>query len=347
MKKVLFFAAVTLAAASCLKDEAVVVETSQELNFKAMANVSTKADAQLTGTVLTGDYRIYASATQRNADGTIENPTYFTDMPFDTEDAVPTAASTYHAWDADADAMEPIYWPIGGCQLDYVAYAMPVDVHDATPALTDGPVASYDNETTDVSSLLAFDNWDTYKNQVDVLYAVKNGATTTDNAGSNTVGLTFNHAQALLVFEAKVNIADVLQIDEVKIDGLLVKGDFIVDNTKNNLNASWQNLATVSGEDVVAEGADPAADNIGEALANTTGFEQVGSTLLVPQQPALNFVVTYTVSGKTMQYTYNHARTSWEKGKKYIYRLDFTLNEVVVTETVVDYVDVEYPTPLS
>ena len=36
MKKVLFLAVVSLAAASCLKNEAFVVETPQELTFKAV-----------------------------------------------------------------------------------------------------------------------------------------------------------------------------------------------------------------------------------------------------------------------------------------------------------------------
>lgn len=348
MKKVLLLTVAAMAAASCLKSETVMIETPQELSFQAISKVQSKADAQLDGAFLTEPYRIYASATQRKADGTVENASYFTDKAFDTEDTAPTAASTYHAWDEAADAKAPIYWPIGGCVLDYIAYAMPADVHGTLP------VASYDNEATDVASMLAFDSWDTYANQVDVLYAVSNGATTEMNAGvDKSVALTFNHAQALLVFQAKVNIPDVLQINEIKINGLLVKGDFVVDNTKNNLVAGWQNLVTVANEDVIAPGADPAADFISavdatpEYLTETADFAQVGSTLLIPQQPALNFVVTYTISGKTMQYEFNHTRESWEMGKKYIYSLDFTLNEIVITEDVTEYLDVPNPAPLS
>ena len=356
MKKVLFLAVVSLAAASCLKNEAFVVETPQELTFKAVANVATKADAQLEGTLLNKDYRIYASATQRKADGTIENASYFTDKTFatDTTKAI-DASSRYQAMELISGEWQvsPIYWPLGGCSVDYIAYAMPGEVHDATPDLDDDPDATYKNEDTDVASHLAFKGWDTYKNQVDVLYAVKNGANTTEHAGSATLPLTFNHAQALLVFQAKVNDKHehVMQINEIKMNGLLVKGDFVVDNTKNNLLVEWANLLAVPGEDVVAPGATPENDNIhafdpaedptadaSEYLDNTADFEQVGSSLLIPQQPALNFVVTYTISGKTMKYEYNHSRAAWEMGKKYVYKLDFTLNEVVITESVVDFV---------
>ena len=35
---------------------------------------------------------------------------------------------------------------------------------------------------------------------------------------------------------------NVMQINEIKMNGLLVKGDFVVDNTRNNLIAEWENL---------------------------------------------------------------------------------------------------------
>ena len=361
MKKVLFLAVVSLAAASCLKNEAFVVEAPQELTFKAVTNVATKADAQLEGTSLNKFYRIYASATQRRADGSIENASYFTDKTFatDTTKAI-GASSKYQAMELINGEWQvsPIYWPLGGCFVDYIAYAMPSDVHDANPALENGPVAAYANEATDVASHLAFKEWDTYQQQVDVLYAVKNGANTTEHAGAATLPLTFNHTQALLVFQAKVNIDSVLQINEIKLNNLLVKGDFVVDNTKNNLIAEWENLITMPDEDVVAPGADPENDNlhayvegedpkVAEYLDNTNKFEQVGSSLLIPQQPTLNFVVTYTVSGKTMQYEYNHERSTWEMGKKYVYKLDFTLNEIVITQDVEDFETTEYPLPLK
>ena len=44
-----------------------------------------------------------------------------------------------------------------------------------------------------------------------------------------------------------------------------------------------------------------------------------------------------------MNYTYNEARGTWEMGKKYIYKLDMTLSEIILTEEVADFVDAAVP----
>ena len=38
-----------------------------------------------------------------------------------------------------------------------------------------------------------------------------------------------------------------------------------------------------------------------------------------------------------MDYTYAVTRGSWDAGKKYIYNLDLTVNEIIITESVVDF----------
>jgi len=48
-----------------------------------------------------------------------------------------------------------------------------------------------------------------------------------------------------------------------------VNGDFVIDNTKNNLNAHWENLAPVATKDIVAPGATPAADYLDAANLTT------------------------------------------------------------------------------
>lgn len=335
MKKSLFIVGMAaLVLGACHKVDTVVTETPQEIGFKAISANATKANAQLEGTTLTKDYSIYASATQKNAAGTIENPAFFVDQQFQTEATTVDASSQYRAWDGTAAA--PIYWPVGGAAVDFLAYALPTDKHGT-------PAATYANQAEDVASIVAFNDWNTYDNQVDLLYAVNNGATSSTSGASDYVKLSFKHAQALLVFQAKVNIADAITINSITINGLKVKGTFTVDNSRNDLVASWSNLETVDAMNTIAIGADSNTDNLGEALANTTEFAQIGSTLLVPQQPRLNFTVNYTMGGNTMNYTYNEARGTWEMGKKYIYKLDMTLSEIILTEEVADFVDAAAP----
>lgn len=325
MKKSLFILGVAiLALASCAKTQVISTESPTPIAFKAVVSNAVKADAQLEGTVLGVDYGMYVSAAQFKADGGIETAAYFTDVEFLTADNPITATSEYKA-------ATPIYWPIGNAALDFVAYAMPTAAHGVAPS------ATYDNVATNVASKVTFATWDTYANQVDLLYDVKNGATTAANAlvpNNKTVNFTFKHAQALLVFQAKVNTADVITINSITIPDLLVNGDFVIDNTKNALNAHWEGLTAVAGEDIVAPGA-----NLGTPLdaAAVADFVQVGNSLLIPQQPRINFTINYTIGVNTMEYTVNLDRGNWEMGKKYVYQLNITLNEIIATQTVVDF----------
>lgn len=335
MKKSLFFACIaTLGLSACFKAETVVTEQPQEIGFKAISSNATKADAQLEGTVLNTTYSIYASATQKNPAGVIENAAFFVNQRFWTDNDPVTASSQYRAWGPNAAA--PIYWPVGGVSIDFLAYAMPTEKYGT-------PAATYANATTDVASVVAFEDWNTYENQVDLLYAANNAAKSSTSGAENYVKLSFKHAQALLVFQAKVNTANAVTINSITINGLKVKGTFTVDNSRNDLVASWSDLEAVADKNVIAAGANSGADNLGEAIVSTTEYAQIGSTLLVPEQPRLNFTINYTMGGKTMDYTYNEARGTWEMGKKYIYKLDMTLSEIILTEDVQDFVDAAVP----
>lgn len=336
MKKTIILLGAAIALAACNRSEVVTTVAPQEIGFKVVSSAATRADAQLEGTLLTKDYSIYASATQKKTDGTIENAAYFKDQQFQTEDATVSASSQYRAW--DGTAASPIYWPIGGAVVDFLAYALPTAKHGT-------PAATYGAEGTDVASIVAFEAWDTYANQVDLLFAANNGLTAAANSAAPFVHMNFDHAQALLIFQVKTNAADAFTINSITIDGLKVKGTFTVDNSRNNLVAAWSALEAVAGEDIIAPGADPAADNLGEAVT-ATSYAQIGSSLLIPQQPRLNFVVNYTLGGKTMEYTYNEARGTWEMGKKYIYKLDVTLNEIILTEEVADFTEDDLEIPL-
>ena len=81
-------------------------------------------------------------------------------------------------------------------------------------------------------------------------------------------------------------------------------------------------------------------------LTAESNFHQLGETLLIPEQEKVCFVIKYTVGGKTMYYKYNDLRGIWSKGAKYIYNLDINLEEIVITESVADFVSNPIPVAL-
>lgn len=315
MKKAfLFLSAAAIMLAACNKSETVRSELNSqpgEMTIKAMSTVMTKA-GELTGGVLPNSYGIYAAATQKNSSGLIENRSFFPspyEQLFGTEEADPastgTAAATagsdtrkWHAGSYSGDpkvyANTPMYWPIGGVVMDFLAYAVPMaDHNDPLAVLNDDgvikPVAEqpantgadwavcWDNQYSDVASKFTFYDVDTYVNQVDVMFAKANNQTSLANGGGSagrSIAMQFNHAQALLIFNVRVDEAEVANKLNIKEIGFYTKdrvedmlehqlaldsgntshvlaaltdadvtlktfGTFCVDNSRNDLVYSW------------------------------------------------------------------------------------------------------------
>lgn len=406
MKKTLILAgAALLALAACNKSEVVTIETSNEMTFKAVASNVTKG-AELTGTVMPNTYAIYAAATQKNANGNIENPRFFattTEQLFGTDVATPVAETPWRAGAFDGASLAfvpaPIYWPLGGVKMDFLAYAMPQVDHNDIAVSDDAAsdwTAFWNNASTDAASKLSFNGVDTYDNQVDVLYAVANDRTSANSGASDYVPMTFKHAQALLIFNIKKNdvnaelmvkeIAfytpervEAIRADQVAVAGgataalaaladtdvtLKTVGTFTVDNTRNTLLADWTYGATwadshkkenyamplgSTGDKSESNLADVLSDKVlyNTAIAYDASYAQLGETLLIPEQEKVNFTMTYTLGGNTYTYTYNDLRGVWEKGKKYIYNIDIDLQEIIITERVVDFDGAQTAIPLS
>lgn len=405
MKKTLFImGAAALALVACNKSQTVETVEQNELSFKAVSANATKA-GELTGICMPKTYMIYAAATQKNAAGIIENASFFAspfEKAFGTAEDDPSGIGTASAaadnrqWHASsiytAYAAAPIYWPIGEVKMDFLAYALPIASHQNTGLSTGVWSATWDNSTTDVASQFTFNDVDTYANQVDLLYAAANNQTNKANGGpAKSTVMAFKHAQALLIFNVKVNsevsgqvtINDIEFINDTRLaalqleqyDGtapgdladnqvtLLTKGDFIVDNSRNDLIAKWDGLssakenyrmpvstATVSESNNVVQGqTSKTVQAYDSAIAYVASDEyaQLGETLLIPEQEKVNFVIKYTFGGRTMYFKYNDLRGAWEKGKKYIYNLDITMNEIVITERVADFIPVATPVDLK
>ena len=374
MKKIFVLFAALAVMAACNKSETVVTETPNELGFSVSSFNPTKAGELNGSTFDNKDYAMYVSASQYKANGVEENPLFFNDELFMNAGGAPD----WHHYAAEGAASpSPIYWPIGGSRIDFLAYALPKGRKAAIPA----PVFNAATAAQDFTVTA----WDTYANQVDLLYAAANGQTSLLNGvAPNYVKMTFDHAQALLIFNVKIDKAttglvindiafvndDYVRQRNVELQAgtapgattepiaseitLKTLGTFKVDNLRNNLVADWSDLRTVTGHwkmpsfagtpaksDCNISGVSSAVD-YGTALTSAT-LVQLGESLLIPEQPAQNFVVTYTVgsgaSTNTMQYVYNVKRNGWQAGKKYIYNLDIRINEIVITESVHDFDD--------
>lgn len=310
MKKITVFIGIAaLAFVACNKSQTVVSEPLMEVGFKAAATTATKADPELTGNTLTAGWSIYAVAS------TDDDPTYFTKTQFTTSAATPVAESSVY------EPASAIYWPIGGAAVDFLAYATPLP--DTVPGTFNATRSAND---------LTFANWDTYPYQLDILYAAANDQTDT----KNPVLLHFEHAQALIGFTAKASVANVFNIKTITVKNLLYEGTLTIDNTHNTPEATWGSFSAA---------ADKVVKGVTDPTPLTTTATQIGDHLLVPSQLACDFSITYTLGSNPTVYTYeiNNVRTNWQAGKKYIYALNFDINEIVFTEIVSDWgIDVTF-----
>lgn len=331
MKKlfvVLAVAAVTLVA--CKKEEVKFAEEQNQINFKAVTGIATKG-AELDGTALPTDWLLYAAATSS------QNDSYFTNQQFKK-----FAAANWQAT-ADGTAATPIYWPLGGAQMDFLAFAVPAGKYGTGAGQIQPAFAS-----PKVATGFTVTGWDVYTNEFELLYAANNGLTSTPDP----VALQFQHALSLVMFNVKLGtaITSEVKINSITFDALVKSGDFALDNSKNKLVATWT-PATATANTPFAIDATAAAHSTVNTTAeaanfvnNTTDLKaqitwaQLGETKMMIPQPAQNFTINYTIGSNTLSYNVNVPRQMWEAGKAYLYNITINLNEITVAPTVVDWV---------
>jgi len=332
MKKLFYpLSILLLAAVACNKTQTILTENPKEINFKTMATKAAVADI-VSGTSLPdNNWKIFVTASSKNPDASVENATFFINKEFSTTNPVVghnettdpvTVGSIYKATD------QPLYYPLGNKTVDFIAYAAKDKNSPVAPSWGTSPASA--------SDLMQFTDWDTYDIQQDLLYANLNGAT----PQSDPRNLEFHHAQAQIVIEAAKGAADAgdIYIEKIELLGLQTKGDFIVDNSRQTLQVSWD----LSGD----TGADKQIPNLFATGASNrhvteTALAQMGDALLVPQQPARNIRLTYKIGTDptTYTYTYNNTRTAWLKNYKYIYQFKLTAYQITFTESVVDWTE--------
>lgn len=316
---------VVLVLCSCAKT--LTREEPRELTLRPVASVSTKADPELDGASLGTDntYVIYASA---SATG---NPAYLTGQLF-------TYYSSSAAWKASSGTpgsyeSSPVYWPLSGTTVDFLALALKPE---ANTALTNAPgsIAFYNVAAGGSAAGVTIANWDTYANQYDVMYAVKNGQSV-NNSSVGTIPLAFQHALAVVGFTAKSSTeADIYTLKGMTINDLQFEGTLTVDNTATELIPSWEVLGTGN------KALPMTTANFSVPGPGATGPDiKLTDHLLVIPQASRSVTLTYRVRNSLTDLTVTLPlpRVIWKAGHRYIYNLVFTPTEIQATVTVSDW----------
>ena len=297
----LLWAAVLCVACSKTQTE----EAPEELSLRAAAAV-TKVDPELSGASLGTDntYVIYASAS------TAEQPSYLLDQLFQYNGA----DAKWHA------APDPVYWPLQGIPVDFLALAMKPAAHTTLMPIWLS------------ASTVIFPEWDVARNQYDLMYAVKNGQS---NVG--TVPLVFDHALAVVGFTAKCDTeADVYTLKDIRLEDLQYRGTLTVDNSRTTPSLTWDVLHDEAH--IAARQVPLLADDFSvPGPTATVAASKCTNHMLVMPQMSRSVTLIYHVRNSIpdLTFTLPLPRMAWKAGFRYIYNLTFSATAITVSSIVV------------
>ena len=223
-----------------------------------------------------------------------------------------------------ANVKAPIYWPIGGT-LDFLALS------------TTTAIAAEDLAWNEENAAHSFTlNAGTAFKQDDILFSSVCGRKVGTNA---TVDMEFQHAQAWIQFQLNATESGVITIKKIELQDIYEKGSLNVMNNLGNAVASWnfrkEMRKDVEMDDtygvlntplVVKEGSEGGADD-------TIGYMD----MLIPEQNKTSFLITYTLKNQPdveLKYLYTLAHENWLMGNKYVYKINFGINEITVDPSV-------------
>ena len=213
MKRFFILASAAIVAlASCAKTEVVYKDAPEEIAFKQITNVMTKAvDEWDTASDVMGLYAYEAGTTT----GHLENAQFKKD------------GSSFVGWDGDEH--KPYYWPLGK-NLDFVVYAP-----------FSSTAAGYDPST----KVLTYTVDNTGADQIDVLY----GAEMLDDTPKSPEAcpVTMKHALAWIQVNIKADQADVLKVNTFNLTGIVKTAKMNVNYTDAAQPVlSWTNKGEAS-----------------------------------------------------------------------------------------------------
>lgn len=333
----LILATALVALASCNKEEVINTDVnleSNEIGFRAVASMATKAnDAIVSGTTYATDNTFQVWGWQSEAGDFSE----FADddasnfMSNLTISYCGGPSSRTNAW---RNSAHYYYWPFTG-KIGFLA------IHPSTVA----PTTTGWDATNDKAKATVADYTIAAANKTtDLMFAYAAGSRRTD-----ALPIVFKHALSQILFKIKTEddyTSDVtFKVNSIKINNIDLSGDVAYanetitwsDNTAQT--ESWTYYATT--QEAVKTVADYGVANVmipQAANAYVADPLNVGTTLTI------NYTMKqYNSDEITGDVTVNAAQL-WEVGKKYVYTINFKLNEILFNPSVTDWVEVAVTT---
>jgi len=233
-----------------------------------------------------------------------------------------------------------IYWPLAS-KLDFLAIS-------SGKAFASGDVR-WDSDNASSAVVLNVDRTFT---QDDILFSAACGKLS--SGGSDAVAMKFGHAQAWLSFELGANADSLISVKEIIVENVYTSGELNISRKSTDdegiyASAKW-NFRRETRKDEVFDDSFSAYGGAGtedEGYKVTNGIPAVvsqGDTpayldMLIPEQGKTSFVIEYYLSGqpKLLRYRFILANENWLMGEHYIYKVNFSVNEISVEPSVKEF----------
>ena len=328
MKKLVLSILAVAALASCTKSELAYTEQDAEIKLAPVTSMATKANVNgsIDGTTYPDaeDFRVTAYWTNpANAQQT--NVTYLNDVVFTKKDD-----------SNDWGGTQMYYWPKNG-YLQFACYS---------PSTVTGVTHAVATDTYSVNYTQTNDTDET----VDFMLAEKTAAYTAETAAED-VSVVFEHALSWITIKVKATdatAAGAFTIHDVIVEDVNTTGTLVAKMSDGIQYGEWSSQANPLDYAVVDQ-------NEGIDLTTTATIveDADNGTVVIPQIPT-SLTIVYTqnaingsavLTGQTINIPLKisdvAANNIWEPGKHYIYTVIFSLDEILINPSVIDWTDVE------
>ena len=363
MKKILFtLLTILMVIVSCAKID-IVSDTqnshneNMEIVFSAQAGNGLMTKAIVDGTTLpdASNFGVYGFTSAST------NPTVSSGL------IIKNGKYLVNGTSASATDNESYFWPkadnVNDIKVNFFAY----HPYDATKVSIDAnKVVTYNIAASELNST----------NAVDFLYATRYQVSPVVTANANAVDviapvdLTFKHALSLIEFQGKkaadqnITNVNVTAIEFLNNDGSTLATIKTSGTMTLDIDATYANEAafvpTFDYTNASTSNSLNFAVNSAKSNISDSQFDVLSRTVLVPQTVPAQVRITFdiqisngngtdaiTYSGRTVTRTINTGTdengtsyvSSWESGKKYIYKYYISVDEIEFTVNVVDWTE--------